>query len=181
MQRELIQSSKFLSFVLRHRPDAIGLVLDAEGWAGVDELIARASEHGEQLTVELIRKVVAQNDKQRFALSADERRIRAVQGHSIEVDLQLVPQIPPAILFHGTATRFLASIREHGLQGRGRQHVHLSPDAETAVRVGSRHGKPVVLEVSAAAMHAAGHQFYLSENGVWLTDAVPVEFIRFPD
>jgi putative RNA 2'-phosphotransferase len=103
-----------------------------------------------------------------------------VQGHSIEVDLQLEPQTPPAILFHGTASRFVDSIREHGLQSRGRQHVHLSPDAETAVRVGARHGKPVVLEIDALAMHAAGHAFYLSENGVWLTDAVPVEFVRFP-
>jgi putative RNA 2'-phosphotransferase len=180
VQGDLTSASKFLSFVLRHRPDAIGIELDSNGWVGLDELIAAAASHGETLSRDLIRQVVEQNDKKRFALSEDGERIRAVQGHSVSVDLQLEPTDPPRELFHGTATRFLASIRTEGLRSRSRQHVHLSADHETAVSVGSRHGKPVVLIVNASDMVAAGHKFYRSENGVWLTESVPAEFIVFP-
>lgn len=180
VRHDVIKISKYLSFVLRHRPDAIGLQLDEQGWASVDELIAAAGRHGEVLSLDGIRQAVEQNDKKRFALSADEQRIRAVQGHSVEVDLQLQPQAPPPRLFHGTATRFLDSIREQGLRSGERQHVHLSADEETAVRVGARHGKPAVLTIDTAAMQRAGHVFYQSENGVWLTDAVLPEFIEFP-
>lgn len=175
----LVRISKFLSLILRHQPEKIGLSLDANGWAAVDDLIRRANENGVPLTVDLLEKVVAENDKKRFAFSDDCRRIRASQGHSVEVDLALAPSQPPTRLFHGTAERFLPSIRQKGLLPGSRQHVHLSSDAETAVRVGQRHGKPVVLTILAQEMAAAGQVFYLSANGVWLTDHVPVVFIQF--
>ncbi len=180
MPDELTRTSKFLSFVLRHKPEAIGLTLDANGWADVEELIRRANETGEPLTRELLERVVADNDKQRFILSEDGTRIRANQGHSVAIDLALTPVEPPDVLFHGTATRFLDSIRTHGLRPGGRQHVHLSADESTATKVGQRHGKPVVLRVRAGAMWAVGHAFFLSANGVWLTDCVPTEFLVFP-
>jgi putative RNA 2'-phosphotransferase len=177
MEKRLVSTSKFLSLVLRHQPDQIGLELDAAGWASVDELISRAGRAGVVLTEELIREIVATNDKKRFVLSGDGSRIRANQGHSIEVDLGLQPIEPPEILFHGTAARNLESIRATGLDRRSRQHVHLSPDEATATKVGQRHGKPVVLRIRAGEMHRAGHAFYLSANGVWLTGSVPPEFI----
>jgi putative RNA 2'-phosphotransferase len=176
-QKERTRVSKFLSLVLRHQPDTIGLELDPQGWVAVDDLIRRAGAHGRRLTRAMIEEVVATNDKQRFSLSADRSKIRARQGHSIPVDLGLEPVKPPPVLFHGTATRFLESILREGLEPSGRQHVHLSPDEETVVRVGRRHGKPVVLRIDAAGMDAAGHRFYLSENGVWLTDTVPPRFV----
>jgi putative RNA 2'-phosphotransferase len=145
----------------------------------VEELIRCAAAHGRKLTAALIEQTVASNDKQRFALSEDRRRIRANQGHSIEVDLALTPREPPEMLFHGTATRFLASIRAQGLLAGRRQHVHLSADEATAVKVGQRHGEPVVLRIRAGAMHQAGRAFYLSANGVWLTEHVPNEHIEF--
>ncbi len=181
MERRLIQVSKFLSFVLRHRPEEVGLEFDENGWADVDELIAAAGRHGRQLTRALVEEVVEKNDKKRFTLSADGKRIRAAQGHSRPVDLGLPPVEPPEILFHGTATRFLESIMRDGLSPGQRQHVHLSPDEQTATAVGRRHGKPVVLRVRSGEMHRRGHQFYLSENGVWLTDHVSPGFIEKTD
>lgn len=178
MNDPLVSSSKFLSLVLRHRPDAIGLTLDDAGWADIDELIRLAQGH-RSLNRALIEQVVEANNKQRFAISEDGRRIRANQGHSIGVELGLQPLAPPPRLYHGTATRFVDSIRREGLRKRDRQHVHLSADAATAITVGARHGKPVVLIVDAAEMAAAGHAFFRSENGVWLTDAVPAPFIDF--
>lgn len=172
--------SKFLSLILRHEPQAIGLTLDAEGWADVDDFIAKAGAHGKLYSRTLIEAIVRDNDKQRFKLSADGRRIRANQGHSIDVDLALAPVEPPATLYHGTATRFAGSIRKTGLEKCSRQHVHLSLDRDTAVKVGSRHGTPLVLQVRAAEMHAQGFVFYRADNGVWLTDAVAVEFIDWP-
>ena len=173
--------SKLLSLVLRHEPQRIGLVLDAQGWADIDDLIERAGAHGTVLTREEIVEVVATSDKQRFALDASGRRIRASQGHSIDIDLGLEPQQPPPVLFHGTADTSLAAIRAEGLTRARRQHVHLSRDAVTAAAVGQRHGRPVVLRVAAGRMWSAGFAFYLSANGVWLTDAVPAEFIEFPE
>lgn len=165
-----IKTSKFLSKVLRHDPASIGLALDAEGWADVDDLIARSRR---PLTRDLVAEVVRENDKQRFALSADGSRIRANQGHSVAVDLALAPVEPPETLYHGTATRFLDSILKQGLIPGRRQHVHLSADPETARKVGRRHGRLVVLALPAREMHDDGRTFFRSENGVWLTDAVP--------
>lgn len=176
---EAQRTSRFLSYVLRHRPDAIGLALDAEGWAEIDALL-RLAQAECPLTRDAVLAAVAGNDKQRFALSDDGLRIRARQGHSIAVDLHLTPRTPPARLYHGTATRFLDAIRRDGLLRRGRHHVHLSADADIATAVGARHGRPVVLVVHADAMHAAGHVFHRSENGVWLTEAVPVAFLELP-
>lgn len=167
-----------MSLVLRHQPELIGLNLDLGGWAEIDNLIALSKGH-HPLTRDLIEEVVASNNKQRFAISDDGLRIRAQQGHSIDVELGLTPLPPPEWLFHGTATRFLDSIRRKGLNKRSRQHVHLCTEEETATNVGSRHGAPTVLHIRADAMAAAGFAFYRSENGVWLTDAVPVEFIVF--
>ena len=177
MTPPLVRISKFLSLVLRHDPGKIGLALDAAGWADVDELIAAAARAGVEIDRETLARVVAENDKQRFALSPDGDRIRANQGHSVRVDLGLEPQTPPEVLYHGTAARFVDSIRASGLHAASRTHVHLSPDEDTARRVGQRHGKPVVLRVAAGRMHCDGRPFFRSENGVWLTDAVPAEYI----
>lgn len=172
-----VKISKFLSYVLRHNPGAIGLELDAGGWAEVDELIAGATRHGRRLSRRLIEEVVVTNDKQRFSFDASGTRIRANQGHSIPVDLGLQPRQPPERLYHGTARRFLESILQSGLDPRGRQHVHLSPDRQTAIKVGQRHGKPVVLVVAAEAMAEAGYRFFLSENDIWLVIKVPPEYL----
>jgi putative RNA 2'-phosphotransferase len=178
-ERQRTRSSKFLSLVLRHEPDRIGVQLDDAGWIGVDELLAACRRHGAPIEQSELEEIVATSEKKRFAFSEDRRRIRANQGHSIEVSLGYTAQVPPARLFHGTATRFVESIRLNGLDKRERHHVHLSADVETAHKVGQRHGKPVILMVKADAMHAAGHAFYLSDNGVWLTDNVPADFIEF--
>ena len=181
MNRDLVRMSRFLSLVLRHKPEEIGLQLDGEGWVDIGELVEKARAHGQMLDRDTVDRIVATSDKQRFALSRDGRRIRANQGHSVDIDLALPVQMPPAELFHGTAVSNLGSIRATGLHAGSRRHVHLSPDEETAIKVGARHGRPVVLVVASAAMHAAGHAFYRSENGVWLPAAVPVGFIRVPD
>lgn len=170
--------SKLLSLVLRHQPEHIGLALDDEGWADVNSLIERANAHGASLNHELLEELVRDNDKQRFILSADGSRIRANQGHSVQVDLGLSPAEPPSILFHGTADRNLASIETRGLLKGERHHVHLSAEETTARNVGKRYGRPIVLRVDAAAMHAGGHVFFRSANGVWLTEHVPAEFLR---
>lgn len=172
-----VSKSKFLSLVLRHKPEEIGLVLDQNGWASIDELIVLANARGTNLSRPLIESIVANSDKQRFAISVDGLKIRANQGHSAGIALGLAPQTPPERLYHGTATRFLESIRESGLHAGSRQHVHLSQDLATAEKVGSRHGKPVVLTVESGRMACDGHQFYLSDNGVWLTEAVPAKYL----
>jgi putative RNA 2'-phosphotransferase len=174
-------TSKFLSLVLRHAPETIGLQLHEGGWANVEELIRLATLKGHLLSQELVIQVVSESEKQRFALSADGMLIRANQGHSVKVELGRKPVEPPEELFHGTATRFLASIQDKGLLPGARQHVHLSATHETAVAVGKRHGRPAVLCVRSGAMHKNGHSFFLAENGVWLVQSVPVEFLRFPD
>ena len=179
--RSLVRASKWMSLVLRHRPADFGVELDGAGWARVDDLLAAAGRAGIPLNVATLRRVVEENDKRRFALSDDGTRIRASQGHSVEVELGLEPVEPPAVLFHGTATRFVDLIRAEGLVPGARQHVHLSADEGTAVSVGSRHGRPAVLRVDAARMHADGHRFFRSANGVWLADAVPGEYLKFPD
>jgi len=172
--KNIKQTSKFLSLLLRHKPETIGLKLDENGWADMDELIKKSKKRG--LTRALIERVVEQDDKQRFSIEGN--RIRANQGHSLAIDLGLKAVTPPEVLYHGTATRFLDSIMKMGLTKQKRQHVHLSKEIETATRVGMRHGKVVILEVDAKRMYEAGYLFYLSENGVWLTDVVPKEFLR---
>jgi len=181
MPGPLRSTSKFLSYVLRHRPDEIGLTLDDEGWVAIDTLVAAARDGGRELTRELVLEVVRTNDQQRFRISDDGMRIRASQGHSIKVDLALEEAVPPDQLFHGTADRNVDAIMVEGLHRQNRQHVHLSKDRATARNVGARHGRPVVLLVDAAAMQAAGHRFHLSDNGVWLTAHVPPEFLARVD
>lgn len=178
MSDQLTEISKFLSYVLRHQPGAIGLVLDPEGWADIAALIAGAAQAGKQLDWELIRQVTTINDKKRFAISADGSRIRAVQGHSTDsVNIRYAEKMPPEYLYHGTATRFLDAIRKEGLHPGSRHYVHLSQDAQTAATIGQRHGKAVVLIIAASTMHQQGFKFFQAENGVWLTNAVPVQFI----
>lgn len=178
----LTSTSKFLSLVLRHQPEVIGMQLDFEGWLPIEELIHNANHHGRVLTLELLHEVVASCAKKRFSLSEDGLRIRANQGHSVpDVELNLECTSPPALLYHGTVAPFLESIRQQGLLKRSRNHVHLSADIETAKKVRARRGKPIILTVHAQTMHQASHAFYLSANGVWLTDSVPAVFIEFPD
>jgi putative RNA 2'-phosphotransferase len=175
-----IQVSKFLSLVLRHQPEKIGITLDPAGWVDVNELLSALARHGSPVSPEELQQVVATSDKKRFAFSEDGQQIRASQGHSVEVELGYQPAIPPAVLFHGTVERFLPSIQKIGLIKGQRHHVHLSRDQETATKVGQRRGKPVILTINSAAMAAEGIVFYLSANCVWLTDAVPARFIEFP-
>jgi len=177
MTSRAIRISKFLSLVLRHQPDKIGLALDEAGWTSVEKLMEASRRHGIEFTLEELRSVVANNDKKRFSLSEDGFQIRANQGHSIEVELGYEPAQPPETLFHGTAERFLNSIREKGLIKGRRHHVHLSADFETATKVGQRHGKPVVLQVKSGKMQQDGYSFYISANGVWLTEHVPVPYL----
>lgn len=169
--------SKFLSLVLRHQPSAANVTLDAEGWVDAEVLLAGAARAGVRMTQVELREVVYSSDKQRFALSEDGKRIRANQGHSVAVDLGLTPTAPPEVLFHGTVEDAIQSIMTSGLEKRARHHVHLSADVATARKVGSRRGPPVLLTVDARAMSEAGHAFYVSDNGVWLTDAVPPKFL----
>ncbi len=176
--KEIIRISKFLSLILRHQPERVGVTLDGAGWAGVTELLDAVNRNGVSLTLEQLKHVVATNDKRRFAFSEDGQRIRASQGHSVEVDLRYEPQTPPEFLFHGTPERFLVSIRATGLNKGQRHHVHLSPDPQTATKVGQRRGRPVVLRVRAGEMHRHGHRFCRSANGVWLVDHVPARFIE---
>ena len=173
----IVTQSRFLSLVLRHSPQTIGLKLDSAGWAQTDELLACMARAGRRMSLAQLQAVVAGNNKQRFAFSEDGSRIRANQGHSIEVELELKPQQPPVELYHGTATRFLDAIFQQGLTRQNRHHVHLSASIETASAVGRRHGKLALLRVDAACMAADGHVFYHSDNGVWLTDVVPVTYL----
>ena len=174
-----VEISKFLSYILRHKPDAIGLSLDDQGWADIDELLRLSAEHGRSFSRADFMRVVEQSDKKRFAISDDGMRVRAVQGHSAkQVEISFTPQIPPDTLFHGTAGRFLASIRVQGLVPGQRQYVHLSADPATARNVGARYGKPVVLIVRAADMLRDGFSFYRADNGVWLTREVPARYLE---
>ena len=175
--KNLKRTSKFLSLILRHKPETIGLSLDGEGWANVDALLQAAQRHGHPLTKDLLDEVVFTNDKERFAYSPDGSKIRANQGHSVAVDLGLEPTEPPPVLYHGTVAKLLNSIRATGLEKRQRQHVHLSTTVETARRVGARRGEPVVLRIDAQRMSEEGYLFYRSANGVWLTEEVPQRHI----
>jgi putative RNA 2'-phosphotransferase len=178
MSHEEKALSKLLSLVLRHRPETIGVELDDAGWVAVDTLLARLHASTRSVSRELLDNTVHNNDKQRFAYNKERTHIRASQGHSLSVDLALAANTPPDQLFHGTATRFLASIQREGIKAGKRHHVHLSATLEVALTVGARHGKAVVLDVDARAMCRQGHVFFQSENGVWLTDHVPVQFFK---
>jgi putative RNA 2'-phosphotransferase len=179
--KELQALSKFLSYVLRHRPDEIGLTLDAEGWADVEELLVKSASAGKALTRPLLEEIVRTSDKQRFAWNEDRSALRANQGHSVTVHLDHPVQCPPEVLFHGTAQRFLESILAQGLHPAERHDVHLSASLETAVAVGRRHGKPAVLKVRAKALWDAGAPFRLTPNGVWLVAQVPPEYLERVD
>jgi putative RNA 2'-phosphotransferase len=179
MDNRAVQISKFLSLVLRHQPEKIGLRLSQSGWASVEELIKASRQRGIVFTLEELQNVVASNDKKRFSLSEDGLWIRANQGHSIEVELGYAPTTPPGVLYHGTAERILTSIKKQGLIKGKRRHAHLSADVDTATKVGLRHGKPVVLKVEAGKMHQDGFVFYLSANKVWLTEHVPIQYLVF--
>ncbi|AGC75778.1 putative RNA 2'-phosphotransferase [Nonlabens dokdonensis] len=171
--------SRFLSLVLRHDPSKIGITLDNQGWIAVDTLLTQLKEHDKEISFDTLKNVVETNDKQRFAFNEDQTKIRANQGHSITVDLKYRPLEPPELLYHGTVAKFVDGIKEKGLLKMNRHHVHLSESLETAIKVGARRGKPIILTVQATAMYKAGYQFYKSENQVWLTDVVPTNYIEF--
>jgi putative RNA 2'-phosphotransferase len=172
-----VKDSKFLAGVLRHNPGKIGIELDAAGWVDVEVLLAALARRGRRIGRDRLDYVVANNNKKRFEYDAAGTRIRASQGHSVQVDLGYEARVPPETLYHGTATRSLDSIFSEGLRPGSRHHVHLSVDLETATKVGARHGKPAVLIVAAARMHEAGHEFFRSTNGVWLTEHVAPEYL----
>jgi putative RNA 2'-phosphotransferase len=174
-----VQVSKFLSLILRHHPERIRLTLDENGWASVKELIVKANDHNFALDLEELKEVVENNDKQRFIFSDDGTKIRANQGHSVKIDLQLEPSTPPAVLFHGTADKNTASIQAKGIIKGQRNHVHLSTDTKTAHKVGARYGKPIILTIDAKAMSEEGCIFFESENGVWLTEEVLPKYINW--
>jgi putative RNA 2'-phosphotransferase len=172
------ETSKFISLILRHRPEAAGIVLDEHGWADVDELIRGINGAGRhRLDRELLEEIVREDEKQRYSFNEDHTLIRANQGHSIPVDVELKQMAPPDILFHGTGKKSMRSIEKEGLLPMSRLYVHLSKDVKTAKTVGSRHGTPIVYKVRAGAMARDGYKFYLSANGVWLTKSVPVEYL----
>jgi len=170
------KQSKFLSLILRHKPEEVGIKLDGSGWVVVKDLLDALKKYGRAMTKEQLDYIVENNDKKRFAYSEDGLRIRASQGHSIPVDLGYDEIVPPDFLYHGTGSGFLKEIYKKGLLKMKRQHVHLSEDIETAIRVGSRKGAPVILAISAKNMYRDGHRFYRSTNGVWLTDMVPAKY-----
>lgn len=176
-QRSRTRLSKFLSLVLRHAPGDIGLSLDQHGWAEVSELLSCAVAHGTSLTRPDLDEIVATSDKRRFAFDEAGTRIRASQGHSVQVDLKLEPRTPPDILYHGTGEQSVGSILATGLHKGERHHVHLSPSVEQAIAVGRRHGKPTVLAVDARKMHDAGIPLFMADNGVWLAEDVPPAYL----
>jgi len=176
--KQLTHISKFLSLVLRHQPETIGIQLDEQGWAGIEELLEKANHYGVRFDREILNHIVASNPKKRFAFNDTYDKIRASQGHSIDIELGYSNQRPPEILYHGTGEKSVQSITATGLEKRSRQHVHLSSDPETAIKVGQRHGKPYVFKVLAEKMYLDNFPFFLSANGVWLTDHVPPAYLK---
>ncbi len=175
--KTLNEISKLIALVLRHKPGELGLTMDSHGWVETKALIEKLNER-QPFDMEMLEEIVRTDNKQRYSFNPDKTRIRANQGHSIPVDLELLPQTPPNVLYHGTATRFSGIIDQQGLKPMQRQYVHLSDRLETAVNVGKRHGAPLVYVIDAEAMQKAGYVFYCSENGVWLTDSVPPEYLK---
>jgi putative RNA 2'-phosphotransferase len=176
-EKENTKLSKLLSYILRHKPEAYEIILDENGYTNVDELINKLNAHNENISFEILQHIVDTNNKKRFAFNDDLTKIRASQGHSVDVELGYTEKQPPEILYHGTVEKFLALILKDGLQKMQRHHVHLSADKATAMKVAERRGKPIILEIKSGKMFSAGYKFYLSDNGVWLTDFVPVNFI----
>ena len=168
---------KFLSLILRHEPQKIGIQLDENGWADVEELMSKCARKNVRFSMQELEEIVATNDKKRYSFNDDKTKIRANQGHSINVDLGFIPVEPPEYLYHGTAERYVNSIMEEGIKRVSRQYVHLSKDKETAHKVGSRHGRPVILTILSGQMYRDGFEFYVSENGVWLADYVEAKYI----
>lgn len=179
MPKNLKSTSKLISLILRHHPETVGITLDEHGWADVRELIEGIDKDGRhKLTPELLEEIVRTDEKQRYSYNADHTKIRANQGHSIPVDVELKEKIPPEILYHGTGEKYVASIDREGLLPKSRLYVHLSKDIPAALKVGSRHGRPVIYQVSAGQMSRDGIPFFLSANGVWLVKAVPVKYLE---
>ena len=176
MKQDNKETSKYISLILRHKPEVIGITLDEHGWANVDELIEGVS-HTHKLDMAILEQIVAEDEKQRYSFNEDKTLIRANQGHSIPVDVELEEQQPPEILYHGTGEKYVASIDAQGLIPKSRLYVHLSRDEETANKVGSRHGKPVIYKVNSGDMYRDGYKFFCSVNGVWLTNEVPVKYL----
>ena len=181
MISDKVKISKFLSLVLRHKPETIGLELDENGWVKTDFLIQGMLKANYSIDIDILKSIVNSSDKQRFKFNNDFSKIRANQGHSINVDLKLELKSPPETLYHGTATKNIDSIKQHGLLKQKRHHVHLSSDTETAKKVGMRYGKPIVLKIEAGIMNSNGIEFYLSENGVWLTESIDAKYIKFEE
>ncbi len=179
-KKKLTSTSKLIALVLRHKPDEIGITLDEHGWANVSELIAGIAKT-QPFDMALLEEIVSTDEKLRYSFNEDKTLIRANQGHSIPVDVELEEKLPPEFLYHGTGEKYTASIDTQGLIPKSRLYVHLSADYDTAVKVGSRHGKPVVYTITAGEMQKSGYAFYQSVNGVWLTKSVPVEFLRKVD
>ena len=178
-KRDPVKTGKFLSLILRHQPETIGIQLDEHGWADVDELIQGVNQTGKYfLDREFLDEIVETNNKKRYSYNEDKTKIRANQGHSVSVDVELKETEPPEYLYHGTAERFADSIRNEGLKPMSRLYVHLSKDKETALNVGKRHGKPHIFRVQSGEMFRQGYRFYLSVNGVWLTANVPPKFLE---
>ena len=175
---DLVSTGKFLSKILRHKPEIIGITLDEHGWADVEELISGVQKTKPEFSREILEEIVRTNNKQRYSFNEDHTKIRANQGHSLSVDVELKEAVPPEVLYHGTGNKSVASIEKEGLLPMGRLYVHLSKDVDTARKVGSRHGKPVIFIVKAGQMQREGYGFYLSENEVWLTKTVPTRYLE---
>ena len=177
-EKRKIRVSKFLSLILRHKPEAVGVTLDSDGWIEVETLLEACAQNGNSISSAELEEVVATNDKKRFAFNENKTKIRASQGHSIAVKIEFEEKQPPEILYHGTAERNVETILETGLMKMRRHHVHLSGDFGTALSVGKRYGKPIVFKVKAEEMSAQGYKFHVSANGVWLVDSVPPVFLE---
>lgn len=178
---EYIELGKFISLILRHSPQTVNITLDEHGWANVADLIRGICKAGKRIDFSILERIVNENNKQRYSFNEDKTKIRANQGHSIEVDIEFEEKIPPEFLYHGTSKRFIESIMDIGIEKQSRQYVHLSIDYQTAYTVGKRHGNPVVLKVDSKAMFNDGHKFFLSRNMVWLTEQVPTKYLSIED
>lgn len=174
----LTNLSRYLSLILRHKPEVIGITLDEHGWANVNDLIAGIAKNNPGFNIDILEEIVRTDNKQRYSFNPDKTLIRANQGHSIPVDVELPETEPPELLFHGTGEKYVSSILQQGLIPKSRLYVHLSKDIDTATKVGKRHGKEVIFQVATGQMYRDGYKFYLSVNGVWLTKEVPVKYLQ---